>query len=171
VSRTGISGTGPVMPDVLGPDECPRFAPMRGVDIQSTGHHVMMDLREVPAPNLADEPMRRMAMWARVHDETETTAAKLGYLADFVPIAVARTAGVAGAGTSLDNTLRVARLVDCEWVLLDLIPQVAYGSYGHGICDIWSPDGVLMATGSQTTKLFSFESFRARNPSLPNPTQ
>ena len=161
--RGGISGTASVMPVVPGPDECPPFAPAKGVDSRTAGgQHRLMDLREVPAPGDADAPVRRLAMWARLRGEPETTAAKLGFLADFVPIAINRSAGVLGAGTSLDNTLRVARLVDSDWVLLELIPHVAYGNYGHGTVDIWSPDGVLLATGSQTAKLFSFESFAAR---------
>ena len=102
-------------------------------------------------------------MWARIHGETATTAAKLGFLADMVPVAVCRAAGVMGAGTSLDNSLRVGRLVDSEWVLLDHEGHAADGGYGHGLVHLWSPDGVLMATGSQTAKLFSIESFQARD--------
>ncbi len=159
----GISGTGSVMPDVVGPDECPPFdSGHRGSIANAENRRAVMELREVPSPSAPEEPVRRIAMWGRLTGERETTAAKLGFLADFVPIVVTRAAGVIGAGTSLDNTLRVARLVDSEWVLLDLIPHVAYGSYGHGTVDIWTPDGVLLATGSQTAKLFSFDSFTRR---------
>ena len=162
----GISGTGSVMPSVIGPSECPPFDPGQGkLTVQFPERRVVMDLREVPRDIAPEEPVRRIAMWGRINGETENTAAKLGFLADFVPLVVTRSAGVIGAGTSLDNTLRVARLVDSEWVLLDLIPHVAYGSYGHGTVDIWTPDGVLLATGSQTAKLFSFDSFTRRRAS------
>ena len=68
-------------------------------------------------------------------------------------------AGVRGAGTSLDNSLRVGHLVDCEWLLLDLHGHVAHDGYGYGDAHLWSPDGVLLGTGSQTAKLFSIDAF------------
>jgi acyl-CoA thioesterase len=101
-------------------------------------------------------------MWARVLGESETTAATLGFMADMVPLAVCRAVGVQGAGTSLDNTLRVGHLVDTEWVLVELDAHVADGGYGYGVSHMWSPDGTLMATGSQTAKLFSFDAFLAK---------
>jgi acyl-CoA thioesterase len=94
--------------------------------------------------------------------ESRTTPATLGFLADMVPIAVCRAAGVEGAGTSLDNSLRVGRLVDTEWVLVELEAHAAADGYGYGVSHLWAPDGTLLATGSQTAKLFSFASFLRR---------
>jgi acyl-CoA thioesterase-2 len=112
------------------------------------------------APNAdgTQRPSGQRAMWARVTGEQATTAAKLGFLADMgVAHAICDAAGVAGAGTSLDNSLRVGRLVDTEWVLLDVHGIVAEGGYGHGLVHLWSPDGALLATGSQSVKLRMFE--------------
>jgi acyl-CoA thioesterase len=62
---------------------------------------------------------------------------------------------VAGAGTSLDNSLRVGRLVDTEWVLLELVAHTAEAGFGHGEVRMWAPDATLMAVGSQTAKMFA----------------
>ena len=105
-----------------------------------------------------------MALWARLAGDrapssSELTPAVLGFLADMVPIAAAKATGVAGAGTSLDNSLRIGEPADSEWVLLDLDAHIAVGGYGHGQVHLWSPDGRLLATGTQSARLFSFESF------------
>jgi acyl-CoA thioesterase len=119
------------------------------------GHYLASEFREIPRED--SDPAGRLMMWARVFDETATTAAKLGFLADMVPLAICDAAGVMGAGTSLDNSLRVGHLVDCDWILLDLRGQLAHEGYGYGEAHCWSPDGTLLGTGTQTAKLFSFE--------------
>ena len=158
----GIRGTGPSMPEVAPPDESPAMGSSRGWFSHSElGHHRVSEFRETTRLD-GDERPGRMTIWARLTGETSNTAAKLGFLADMVPVAICRAAGVMGAGTSLDNSLRVGRLVDSEWVLLDQEGHVADGGYGHGLVHLWSPGGVLLGTGSQTAKLFSFDSFRSR---------
>lgn len=49
-------------------------------------------------------------------------------------------------------------------MLVELEAHVAADGYGYGVSHLWAPDGTLMATGSQTAKLFSFEAFLARQP-------
>jgi acyl-CoA thioesterase II len=155
----GVSGYDLRMPDVAPPDESQPFGGSRSWSQNGeTGHHRVSEFREA---GTGDRP-GHMLMWGRISGETATTAAKLGFLADMVPVAVCRAAGVAGAGTSLDNSLRVGQLVDTEWVLLEHEGEVADRGYGYGAVRIWSPDGVLMATGSQTAKLFSIDSFFGR---------
>lgn len=157
----GISGSGHAMPAVMPPEA---LAPMRpgraGPEAEPLGHYLASEFREIPRE--PSDPAGRLMMWARVLEETATTAGKLGFLADMVPLAVCRAVGVQGAGTSLDNTLRVGRLVDTEWVLVELEAHVADGGYGYGVSHLWAPDGTLMATGSQTAKLFSFDAFLER---------
>ena len=70
-----------------------------------------------------------------------------------VPVAVARAAGKVGAGFSLDNSLRFAEIPPTQWVLLELSGQVASHGYGHGDLTVWSSDGTLVATGSQTANM------------------
>ena len=157
----GIAGTGPRMPSVAPPDA---DAPMWGGRARwthdgETGHHRVAQFVEATPleATVAADTSGRVLMWSRLRDESTTTAAKLGFLADMVPVAICRAAGVMGAGTSLDNSLRIGRLVDSEWVLLELQGHVAADGYGYGDCRLWSPDGVLLGSGSQTAKLFSFD--------------
>ena len=62
-----------------------------------------------------------------------------------------------GGGTSLDNSIRIGTFVETEWILLDLRPHLAVGDYGHGSAHIWSEDGHLMATASQTASMIRFD--------------
>jgi len=76
--------------------------------------------------------------------------AALAILGDFVPMAVGQALGVRGGGNSLDNTLRVARLVPTEWVLLDIRVHAVSRGFGHGLVHMFAEDGTLMATASQS---------------------
>jgi acyl-CoA thioesterase len=158
-----LAGVGETMPRVTSPDDSADrigSSQRRWGSDGGPGHHRVSQMRT--AALLDGEPALgpgRICMWARLVEEATTTAAKLGFLADMVPIAACDAAGVAGAGTSLDNSLRVGHLVDTEWVLLDLHGSIAHGGYGHGVAHLWSPDGVFLGTAHQTAKLFSFESF------------
>ena len=51
---------------------------------------------------------------------------------------------------SLDNTIRLVRPVATEWVLLDIRVHAVRDGFGHGLVHLWSGDGVLMATASQS---------------------
>ena len=161
----GISGIGLRMPTVAPVDDSPPFGGNRSrswSENGEVGHHRVSEFREAQLVDSSADNPGHMLTWARITGEACTTAAKLGFLADMVPVAVCRAIGVAGAGRSLDNSLRVGQLVDTEWVLLEHEGHVADGGYGYGLVHIWSPDGVLMATGSQTARLFSIESFFGR---------
>jgi acyl-CoA thioesterase len=81
----------------------------------------------------------------------------MAYLADMVPMSIARALGRAGGGTSVDNAMRFAGPTAEEWVLLELVPHLAAGGYGHGGLLLWAPDGQLLATGSQTAGLLLFD--------------
>lgn len=169
----GIAGTGQVMPEVPSPEDSeawsgPARAGGSGVGAPpSVGHHLVSEHRH--AELLDPDPNRpgHMALWARLAGDrapasTDLTPAVLGFLADMVPISVSKGCGVAGAGTSLDNSLRLGEPADSEWVLLELDAHVAVGGYGHGQVHLWSPDGRMLATGTQSARLFSFDSFLAK---------
>ena len=90
-------------------------------------------------------------MWARIPDVIEgVDASALAVLGDFVPMGVGQALGVRGGGNSLDNTLRVARLVPTEWVLLDIRVHAAERGFGHGLVHMFAEDGTLLATASQS---------------------
>lgn len=155
----GLRGTGPTMPVVTPLEEAAERGSGRAHSWGdgSVGQHRVIEFRDATFLDGEGDRPGRMAMWARLVDEPTTTAAKLGFIADMVPLAACRAAGVQGAGTSLDNSLRVGHLVDCEWMLLDLHGHLAHDGYGYGEAHCWSPDGVLLGTASQTAKLFTFQ--------------
>jgi acyl-CoA thioesterase len=174
----GLAGLGQAMPRVPPPEDCegwlgPRRAagvadaPKWGEEALTIGHHLVGEHREAPLLDVSPGRPGHMALWARMHGDlapspAALTPAGLGFLADMVPIACARACGVAGAGTSLDNSLRVGEPADDEWVLMELDAHVAVGGYGHGHVHLWSPDGRLLATGSQSARLFSVDDFASR---------
>lgn len=184
----GLHGTGQVMPRVPPPDECgPWRGPRRpdgqpavaGTDADEVlergpiGHHLVSEHREAPFLDTGVGGAARpghMALWARLTGDRELAVppspAALGFLADLIPLAVSRACGVAGAGTSLDNSLRIGDPAEVpgagEWVLLELDAHVAVGGYGHGQVHLWSPDGRMLATGTQSARLFSIDDFVRR---------
>jgi acyl-CoA thioesterase len=91
----------------------------------------------------------RSALWARVPG-LDVGAALLGLLGDYVPHGVGQALGIHAGGRSLDNTIRVARIVPTEWVLLDIRVHAVAGGYGHGLVHLWAEDGTLLGTASQT---------------------
>jgi acyl-CoA thioesterase len=58
--------------------------------------------------------------------------------------------GVACTGASLDNTVRVANLGPTDWVLLDASIHAVTGGLGYGQAHLWSRQGGLLGTTSQT---------------------
>ena len=89
-------------------------------------------------------------MWARLPEVLDMSAATLAVLGDYVPFGVGQALGKMAGGTSLDNTLRVARLVPTEWVLLDIQVHTIQNGFGHGLVHLWSEDGTLLAIASQS---------------------
>ena len=91
----------------------------------------------------------RCALWARLPGQLELSSAWLAVLGDYVPSGVAQALGRPAWGNSLDNTIRVLRLVPSEWVLCDIqILGIANG-FGHGRAHLWSQDGTLLGAASQ----------------------
>ena len=90
-------------------------------------------------------------VWARIPSLIEgVDASALAILGDFVPMGVGEALGIRGGGNSLDNTLRVLRLVPTEWVLLDIRVHGVERGFGHGLVHMFAEDGTLMATASQS---------------------
>jgi acyl-CoA thioesterase-2 len=96
----------------------------------------------------------RCALWARLPGQLpgqpDLSSAWLALLGDYVPSGVAQALGRPAWGNSLDNTIRVLRLVPTEWVLCDIhILGIANG-FGHGRAHLWSQEGTLLGTASQS---------------------
>ncbi|NQV96238.1 MAG: thioesterase family protein [Acidimicrobiaceae bacterium] len=94
-----------------------------------------------------------VVMWARIPAVIEgVDATALGILGDFVPMAVGQALGIAAGGNSLDNTIRIVKLVPTQWVLLDIYIDAVQRGFGHGRVNMFAEDGTLMATASQSCK-------------------
>lgn len=93
----------------------------------------------------------RTILWSRIPEVIQgVDASALAILGDFVPMAVGQALGVQGGGNSLDNTLRLGRLVPTEWVLLDIHVHMAERGFGHGLVHMFAEDGTLLAVASQS---------------------
>lgn len=122
-----------------------------------TGFATAVEMRGAEVVEHPDPGPGRVCIWARLRDRSAVTPAMAAFLADMVPMSIAEAVGAIVGGTSLDNTIRLGAFVETEWVLLDLRPHMAIGDYGHGVAHVWSEDGHLLATASQTASLFHFD--------------
>jgi acyl-CoA thioesterase len=90
-------------------------------------------------------------MWSRIRSlGADFDAASLAILGDFVPMGVGQALGTLTSGNSLDNSLRICRLVPTEWVLLDIHVHAVARGFGHGLVHMFAEDGTLLATASQS---------------------
>ena len=91
----------------------------------------------------------RSLLWARMPDVVHDAAA-LGIIADYMPSVLGNALGRVAHCTSLDNTIRIANRRPSEWVLCDNRMEFVGDGFGYGSVHMWSEDGVLLATGSQS---------------------
>lgn len=92
----------------------------------------------------------RVCVWTRPPDDVEPSAATLAILGDWVPMGLSSLTGWLINSTSLDNTIRVLRVVASEWYLLEIEGAGVNHGFGHGQLRIWSADGTLTAIASQS---------------------
>ena len=147
-----------VMPVVPAPEDAPPFQLPLPESMRRAASSVKrnLEMRAAPPADPGSLPTGTLTMWARVPGRVATPAV-ISYLADMVPVSIARASRRAGGGTSIDNTARFAGSTDQEWILLQLDPTAASGGYGHGTAHVWSPSGDLLATASQTASLILFD--------------
>jgi acyl-CoA thioesterase len=147
-------------PSVPSPEESAPFLPPMPDGLRAGAAKTLrnLELRNAPPlPGSSTAPRSHLTLWARVPGRPATPA-MIAYLADLVPLSIARAADRAGGGSSIDNTMRFAGVATAdEWILLELDPHLASGGYGHGSVLVWSPDGHLLATGGQTASLLLFD--------------
>jgi acyl-CoA thioesterase len=90
-------------------------------------------------------------LWARLPDVIAgVDATTLAILGDFVPMGIGQSLGARAGGNSLDNTLRVCRIVPTDWVLMDIRVHAVERGFGHGLVHMFAEDGTLLATASQS---------------------
>jgi acyl-CoA thioesterase len=158
-----ISGVWVQPPDVPPPLECPLHEHWRG---DAGGLHAQIEMRMAKgkfgfdmqgAPRSEDG---RLIMWMRPIAGQDIDAATLAIFADHVPSGIGNALGFNAGGSSLDNTIRIVRLVPTEWVLCDIGIHAVNAGFGHGAMRLFSEDGQLMATASQSVIVRRHESER-----------
>ena len=143
------------MPEAPRPEDCQPHTHWRG-----SGHehlHSHIESRQVKG-RFGDERLMggvsdeaNTQMWARPTDPAiPVDSAFLAIVADFVPSGIGNALGKNAGGNSLDNTIRIRRIVPTEWVFLDIQIQGIHSGFGHGRIHIFAQDGELMATASQS---------------------
>ena len=142
-------------PEVDRPENCP----VRGVPSGMLGETIFdkVDTRLAKGRSFEEmmtgEPLlgpANSALWARVPGHLDPEAAALAVFGDFVAGGVSQVVGRPTYGSSLDNTLRVVELSSTEWVLCDIHVYALSGGYAQGHSYLWSEDGCLLATASQS---------------------
>jgi len=149
-----LAGTWVVPPEVPLPDECPALViPPLFADsvLNRVDHRLARGTMFAPA---FDGPSDgTSAFWARLPGHLELSAATLAVIGDYVSNGVSHSVGVRTMGRSLDNTIRVARLVPTEWLLCDIRMHALAGGFAQGLAHLWAEDGTLLATASQTVSV------------------
>ncbi len=139
------------MPDAPPPEDCdpiPRFDPT-GEDLNA-----QLDMRVVKGRygRKSGEASAdgNAILWGRAKAGLPVTSGLLAVIADYVPSASSNALGRPAGANSLDNTIRIRKVVETEWVLCDIrIHGVARG-FVHGRMHLFAQDGTLMATASQS---------------------
>lgn len=136
------------VPAMMWPEQDERARFMQGLDVRTAP-----DLYATQPGHGAPRADGRQAVWIRLRNDAPIDAAALAMCADFVPSGLAAAFGRPGGGNSLDNTLRVVRIVPTRWVLCDIRIAAAARGFGHGAIYLFAEDGTLMASGSQSAIL------------------
>jgi acyl-CoA thioesterase len=138
-------------PSVPRPDECPvrtiphQFANsiLDRIDVRMARGRGFDDLTGSPGDPCS-------ALWARVPGHLSPSAATLSIFGDYVSGGVSQPLGRRTLGRSLDNTLRMVRLMPTEWVLVDIRMHAVMDGYAQGVAFLWAETGDLLATASQS---------------------
>ena len=147
-----IHGQWSRMPSVPAPDDCP---PRPMMDRHEGTISSRLEMRLAAARGFPDLPGTpgdgTSSLWVRFPGLSELKASGLAIIGDFVPFGISQALGVRAGGNSLDNTLRVAQLEDCDWILADIRVHAVQHGFAHGLVHLWTQEGVLLGTASQST--------------------
>lgn len=149
-----ISGQWRTMPQVPAPEDCPgRNEIVEETESIMARFNTRLALGtpwdEFPGEGVEDG---RSALWVRLPG-VEMSAAALAILGDYIPFGISQIQGDWVPSNSLDNTIRVHRLVPTDWVLCDVRIDGVHQGFGYGSVYLWAEDGTLLATASQSAVL------------------
>ena len=147
-----LEGQWSTRPHVLGPAESPPREMMARHEGRIASR---LDARLASGRAPSEFPGRvgtgNAALWVRLPEVLDMSAAALAIIGDFVPFGISQALGERAGGNSLDNTLRIAHRVPTEWVLADVRIHAIADGFGHGLVHLWAEDGTLLGTASQST--------------------
>ena len=89
-------------------------------------------------------------LWIRAHGDVALDGALLAAVADFSTAAISGVFGAGHIGNSLDNTIRLCRIVPSRWVLCDIQIQGAHAGFAHGEMRMFAQTGELLAIATQS---------------------
>jgi acyl-CoA thioesterase len=139
------------MPDVPRPQDSPERVMSRRMD-NSIFDHIETRIASGRGFDQLDgtpgSPVS--ALWTRVPSHLDPSAATLAIFGDFVSGGATQPLGRSTMGRSLDNTIRVASLVPTEWILIEIHMHALTGGFSQGTGFLWSEDGTLLGTASQS---------------------
>jgi len=139
------------MPEVAPPDQCPPRVLRNDIGETIFSHidtRIALGRSFVELDGTPGSP--RTALWARLPDHADVSAATLAIFGDYVSGGSSNPLGRPVMGRSLDNTIRVATLTPTPWVLCDIRMHALSGGFSQGTAFLWSESGVLLATASQS---------------------
>lgn len=142
-------------PDVPGPLECPVRLRPPGAEGTLASRVEMRLANAIDYEDLPSVPSGtgRSALWVRIPEidtSTETSAAKLSILGDYLPFGVVQAIGRRAGSTSLDNTIRMVQRYPTDWILADIRVHAVAGGMGTGTVFLWTDDRRLLSVASQT---------------------
>ena len=101
------------------------------------------------------------ALWIRCWcGERQAAVADLAFIGDFMPLGFGDATGKPYAGNSLDNTIRVGKLVRTEWVLLSVHVQQVANGFAYGRAELWAQDGTMLGEVSQSVVMRTHSQIR-----------
>ncbi|MFY8143848.1 MAG: acyl-CoA thioesterase [Caulobacter sp.] len=115
-----------------------------------------LEMRIVPGAFAEVEPTGRLAdsgrtvFWVRARQDLPMDISVLALFGDFTPYALSKALGGGLGGVSLDNTLRVLRRIETDWILCDARIQGIRSGFAHGDIRLFARTGELMAIGGQS---------------------
>jgi acyl-CoA thioesterase II len=138
-------------PDVPPPLECPeRVVPplfadsvLSRVEVRAAKGRMMESVDGTPGEAVS-------AFWARLPGHIEPSSATLAIIGDYLSGGLSEPLGKRTMGRSLDNTIRVAKVVPTEWILCEIHMHALARGVAQGVAFLWSENGVLLGTASQS---------------------
>ena len=142
-------GVWQTMPQVPGPEGLPA----RYIRAQNKGgiRERITELAVTDDPaGIMRNPDGRCAVWITLPGGIPASASALAIIGDEVSTGTSAVIEPDMQAPSIDNTLRVVQAKACDWVLADVELRAVARGFAHGVVNLWSQDGDLLAIAEQT---------------------